>query len=81
MRQTLFRVVFDALELGNLFDVDQRLGLIQPLLHENREMRAAGKDLGFTGMLLKQRAGLSDRCRFEVVEVSHDGVWLMADGL
>ena len=47
------------------------LGLIEPLLHENREMRAAGKDLCFAGMLLEQRAGLSDRRWFEIVEVSH----------
>ena len=47
------------------------LGLIQPLLHENREMRAAGKDLRFAGMLLEQRAGFSDGRWFEVIEVSH----------
>src|SRR5262249_16897912 len=70
--QTLFRVVFDSLELRNFFDVDQGLGLVKPLLHEDSEMRASGKDLCFARILFEQRAGLSDRRWLEVVEVSHE---------
>src|SRR5262249_14219385 len=69
--QTLFRVVFDSLELRNFFDVDQGLGLVKPLLHEDSEMRASGKDLCFARILFEQRAGFSDRDRLEIIEVSH----------
>src|SRR5918995_5637630 len=65
----------NVLELRNLFDVDQCLGLIKPLLHQNRDMRAAGKNFGFAGMLLEHRAGLGHGRGFEIVKVLH--TWFM----
>jgi hypothetical protein len=73
--QPLGSIVLDAAQFRNFFDVDQCPGLIQPLLHQNREMRAAGKDLCFAAVLLEQRAGFSDRRWFEVVEISHGSLF------
>ncbi len=64
-------IELDSSELGYLFYVDESLGLIKPLLHEDRHMGTPGEDLGFAAVLLEQRAGFSDSRRFEVVEVSH----------
>jgi len=70
--QTDSIVIADAIELGNFLDVHQRPGLQKPLLHEYGQMRATGKHLGFTAMLLEQRAGLGDGFGFQVIEVLHD---------
>src|SRR5687768_262395 len=75
--QTFASVERNVLELRNLFNIDQCLGLIKPLLHQNRDMRAAGKNFGFTGMLLEHGAGLSYRRRFEIVEILHAGFMKM----
>src|SRR5918994_4310996 len=65
----------NVLELRNLFDIDQCLRLIKALLHQNRDMRAAGENFGLAGMLLEYSAGLGYGRRFEVIKVSH--AWFM----
>ncbi len=70
--ESLRRVELDSFELGNFFYIDQCLGLIEPLLHQNRDMSAAGENLGFATVLLEQRAGFGDRRRFQVIEVLHN---------
>ncbi len=67
--QAFGKVVPNAFKFGNFFDVDQSLGLIKPLLHENGDMSSAGKDFGLARMLFKQRTGLSNRRRFQIIEV------------
>src|SRR5262245_9690737 len=76
--QSLGVVIFDATELRDFLYIDQSPGLIESLLHQNREMGPTGKNLRFAGVLFEQRAGFSDRRRFEVIEVSHDGLWHIA---
>ena len=71
MIKTFAAIEANTLQFGNFFDVDQRFGLIKPLLHQNRHVRAAGKNLGIAAMLLEQRASLSNRRRFEIIEVFH----------
>src|SRR5262245_19874764 len=78
--QSLGVVIFDATELRDFLYIDQSPGLIESLLHQNREMGPTGKNLRFAGVLFDQRAGFSDRRRFEVIEVSHDGLWHIAYG-
>ena len=70
--QPLSRIEIEGFQLRNPFDIDQRLGLIEPLLHKNREMCAAGKDLGIACMPFEQRASLGDCRGFQVVEVLHN---------